>query len=46
MDTTLEDHGTWTCKAKDDAFARGDHAETNIKVYVCKIVIIFDNFLT
>ena len=34
MDTTLEDHGTWTCKAKDDAFARDDHAETSIEKFV------------
>ena len=34
MDTILEDHGTWTCKAKDDAFAREDHAETSIEVNV------------
>ena len=43
MDTSLEDHGSWTCKAKDDAFARDDHAETSIEVNVCKIVDIFDN---
>ena len=45
MDTILEDHGTWTCKAKDDAFAREDHAETSIEVNVCNIVAIFDNFI-
>ena len=34
-EASLEDHGTWTCQATEDPFARsGSHVETSVEVKV------------